>query len=98
MDETALPYFVIRNYIAPRAYARFIVIPVDPQELLYSITQINGVRLPRYILLQQQTTLPNIEELGKLVIIRSAEGLKTLEKNFTIILNSGTLIFVIFIG
>ncbi|MEM2678334.1 MAG: hypothetical protein QXU62_06805, partial [Thermofilaceae archaeon] len=95
VDEPALPYFVIRDYIAPRAYARFIVIPVEPQELSYTITQINGIRLPRFILLQQQTTLPNIEEIDKLTIICSAEGLKTLEKNFTIILNSGTLIFSI---
>ncbi|MEM0241064.1 MAG: hypothetical protein QXP29_06345 [Candidatus Nezhaarchaeales archaeon] len=96
VDEPALPYFVIRDYIAPRAYARYIVIPVEPQELSYTITQINGIRLPRFILLQQQTTLPNIEGIDRLAIICSAEGLKTLEKNFTIILNSGTLIFSIF--
>ncbi|MEM3907643.1 MAG: hypothetical protein QXZ17_12415 [Nitrososphaerota archaeon] len=95
MDEPTLPYFVIRDYIAPRVYVRYIIIPIEPKELSYTITQINGIRLPRFILLQQQTALPNIGEIDKLAIIYGAEGLKTLEKDFIIILNSGTLIFSI---
>ncbi|MEM0241187.1 MAG: hypothetical protein QXP29_06980 [Candidatus Nezhaarchaeales archaeon] len=100
VDDPTLPYFIIRDYIAPRAYVRYIIIPVEPQELSYTITQINGIRLPRFVLFQQETAHRNIEGVYKLMVICSADGLKALEKNFTttIILNTGTVAISIFTG
>ncbi|MEM2196915.1 MAG: hypothetical protein QW290_07535, partial [Sulfolobales archaeon] len=98
VDEPTLPYFVIRDYITPRVYVHYIIIPIEPKELSYKITEINGIQLPRFILLQQQAALPNIGEIDKLAIIHGAGGLKILEEGSIIILNSGTLIFSIPVG
>ncbi|MEM1719003.1 MAG: hypothetical protein QXF49_06590, partial [Thermosphaera sp.] len=98
VDEPTLPYFIVRDYIAPRVYVHYITIPIEPTELSYKITQINGIRLPRFILLQQRATLPNIGEIDRIAIICGAEGLKILKEDSIIILNSGTLIFSISVG
>ncbi|MEM0233345.1 MAG: hypothetical protein QXL22_04920 [Candidatus Nezhaarchaeales archaeon] len=95
IDEPTLPYFVIRDYIAPRINVNYIIIPIEPKELSYTITQINGIQLPRFILSQKQATLPNIWEIDNLGIICGAGDFKNLGKNSIVILNTGTLIFSI---
>ncbi|MEM4047583.1 MAG: hypothetical protein QXI65_07725 [Metallosphaera sp.] len=95
IDEPTLPYFVIRDYITPRINVNYIIIPIEPKELSYTITQINGIQLPRFILSQKQATLPNIWEIDNLGIICGAGDFKNLGKNSIVILNTGTLIFSI---
>jgi hypothetical protein len=69
VDTPRLPYYYIRDYLAPRLPITYYVLPVEPHNLEYDYRLINGLYMPRFILFtQMDSKRVEIDEKGALVV------------------------------
>ena len=59
LDSPSLPYYFIRDYVAPRLMVSYNVFVTEPNIQYYNYTLINNLREPRFVLILQQAPLFN---------------------------------------
>jgi len=81
IDSPSLPYFFIKDYIDPRFGIPYSVVAVEPEVTYYNFRLINGLMMPRFILILQKASLVNTSILpyGE-VIIGESESLMRFER------------------
>lgn len=81
IDSPSFPYFFIRDYIDPRFGIPYSVVAVEPEVTYYNFHLINGLMMPRFILILQKASLVNTSILpyGE-VIIGESESLMRFER------------------
>jgi hypothetical protein len=59
LDSPSLPFYFIRDYVAPRLMVSYNVFVTEPNIQYYNYTLINNLREPRFVLILQQAPLFN---------------------------------------
>jgi hypothetical protein len=57
VDSPSLPHHFIRDYIDPRLGISYSVVAIEPELTYYNFSLINGLMIPRFILISQKASL-----------------------------------------
>jgi len=70
IDSPSLPYYFIRDYIDPRLGIPYSVVAVEPEITYYNFRLINGLMIPRFILILHKASLVNTSILpcGEVIV------------------------------
>jgi hypothetical protein len=91
VDSPSLPYYFIRDYTDPRLGIPYNVLVVEPEITYYNFRLINGLMMPRFILISQKASLVNISTLPYGEVIVGEPGLLMRLERVSIVYTTGVV-------
>jgi hypothetical protein len=89
IDSPSLPYYFMRDYIDPRFSIPYSIVIAEPETIYYSFRLINGIMMPRTLLILQKAPLVSANTLLYRELIIVEPELITKFKGVSMVYNTG---------